>query len=56
LQEKHPELNEMTQTQVERADIEEYQTDNVAELEKKTRPAKRKKRSKAAKSVTRGKL
>jgi chromosome segregation ATPase len=55
LQEKHPELNEITQTQVERSDIEECQTANVAELEKKTRPAKRKIRSKQAKSVTRGK-
>jgi FkbM family methyltransferase len=55
LQAKHPELNEASQNQVERTHIEEYQTDNVAELEKKTRPAKRKKRSKQAKSVTRGK-
>jgi FkbM family methyltransferase len=55
LQEKHPELNEITQTQVERSHIEECQTANVAELENKTRPAKRKKRSKQAKSVTRGK-
>ena len=55
LQERHPELNEITQTQIERSYIEEYQTANVAELENKTRPAKRKKRSKQAKSVTRGK-
>jgi len=55
LQAKHPELNKVTQTQVERSHIEEHQTDNVAELVKKTRPAKRKKRSKQAKSVTRGK-
>jgi FkbM family methyltransferase len=55
LQEKHPELNEITQTQVERSDIKEYQTANVAELENKVRPAKRKKRSKQAKSVTSGK-
>jgi FkbM family methyltransferase len=55
LQEKHPELNELTQTQVERSHIDESQTANVAELEKKTRPAKRKISSKQAKSVTRGK-
>jgi chromosome segregation ATPase len=55
LQKKHPELNEVSQNQVERTHIEEYQTDNVAELEKKKRPAKRKKRRKQRKSVTRGK-
>jgi FkbM family methyltransferase len=55
LQEKHPELHEVTQTQVEPSNIAEYQTANVAELDNKTRPAKRKKRSKQAKSVTRGK-
>ncbi|MFT6906968.1 MAG: chromosome segregation ATPase, partial [Oleiphilaceae bacterium] len=55
LQEKHPELNEITHTQVQPSHTEEYQTANVAELEKKTRPAKRKTRGKQTKSVTRGK-
>jgi chromosome segregation ATPase len=55
LQEKHPELHEVTQTQVEPSNIAEYQTANVAELDNKKQPAKRKKRSKQAKSVTRGK-
>jgi FkbM family methyltransferase len=55
LQEKHPELHEITQTQVEPSNIAEYQTANVAELDNKTRPAKRKKRGKKSKSVTRGK-
>ncbi|MDB4279705.1 hypothetical protein N9865_02615, partial [Paraglaciecola sp.] len=55
LQQMHPELNKVTQTQVEPSHIEEHQTANVAELVKKTRPAKKKKRSKQAKSVNRGK-
>jgi FkbM family methyltransferase len=56
LQAKHPELNEVTQNQVEPSNIENYGTAPVEAIEKKTRPAKRKKRSKQAKSVTRGKL
>jgi hypothetical protein len=55
LQQMHPELNNVTQNQVERTHIEEYQTANGAALEKKAKPAKKKKRSKQAKSVTRGK-
>jgi hypothetical protein len=55
LQAKHPELNEVTQNQVKPSNIENYGTAPVEALEKKIRPAKRKKRSKQAKSVTRGK-
>ena len=54
LQEKHPELHEITQSQVEPSNVEEYQTANFAELDNETRPAKGKSRGIKTKSVTRG--
>jgi FkbM family methyltransferase len=55
LQAKPPELNEVTQNQVEPSNIENYGAAHVEVLEKKTWPAKRKECSTQAKSVTPGK-
>ena len=50
LHEKHPELHEVTQSQVEPSNIEEYQTANATELDNEILPTTRKNRGTKSKT------